>query len=156
MGTDHTSTGICYHGKSVQGITWKRCWETDFWPSDVERLTVYRWHGQDTFGTSRFGNWNKQFQYNKFIPTHFEPPKVGIEIGIKLYSRNSNLFQFLFQLFEMGPKTKIETRLLETTYTKLPTCDDEGVFTDHRMRTDSVVWVWFVWFVTKRFVNVFT
>jgi hypothetical protein len=28
-----------------------------------------------TFGTLRFGHWNKQFQYNKFIPTHFGPPK---------------------------------------------------------------------------------
>jgi hypothetical protein len=39
-----------------------------------------------------------------------------IKNGVKLSSRNSNLFQFLpvFHLEEMGPKTKIETRLLHT------------------------------------------
>jgi hypothetical protein len=62
--------------------------------------------------TLRFGKKNKQFQYSKFILFHFGPPKVRIKIGVKLSSRHSNLFQFLFHFVKMGPKTKIETRLL--------------------------------------------
>ncbi len=32
LGVHHTSTGMCYHGKIVQGITCERSWETVWWP----------------------------------------------------------------------------------------------------------------------------
>jgi hypothetical protein len=54
----------------------------------------------------------KLVQFHKFMELDFGPGKVSIKIGIKLCSRNSNLFQFLWKLLEMGPKTKIETRLV--------------------------------------------
>ncbi len=61
----------------------------------------------------------KQFQFRIFIPENFGPPKIGIKIGVKLSSRNSNLFQFLFHFFKLDPKTKIETRLLPSAYSLL-------------------------------------
>ena len=59
---------------------------------------------------------HKLVQFHKFMELDFGPAKVSIKIGIKWCSRNSNLFQFLWKLLEMGPNTKIETRLVTYLY----------------------------------------
>ena len=62
--------------------------------------------------TLRYALWNKKFQCNCLFFFVLGGWPRGIKNGIKWSSRNSNLFHFLFHFDEMGPKTKIETRLL--------------------------------------------